>query len=269
MALNVAILGCGNMGTFITDAILRGEAGDVRLHTLVGTTRSSNHVRQLAERAKCKWLTDPGEMELSDIDLIIEAAGQQVVKDYMLTFLKKGKHIMLVSVGALSDMELYQQFHTVASKSGSQVILPSGAIGGLDAIRSAALAGLESVELITKKPPNALQGAPYVVEKGIDLDNIKDDSEIFSGNALEAAEAFPANLNVAMALSLAGIGPERTKVRIVVSPDIKRNTHEVSVVGAAGVFELKFENLPSPENPKTSHLATLSVLSALKGFNAS
>ena len=187
----------------------------------------------------------------------------------MLSYLELGKHIMLISVGALGEKEIYEKVVELSKKTGSTVILPSGAIGGLDAIRSAALGGLETVELITRKPPQSLKGAPYVLEKGMDLEHLQSDVEIFSGNAVEAAKAFPANINVAMALSLAGIGPERTQVRIIASPSIKRNTHEIKVVGNCGEYTFKFENKPSPQNPKSSHLASLSILSALKGFSAS
>ena len=130
-------------------------------------------------------------LDVSEIDLIIEAAGQQAVKDYMLSYLELGKHIMLISVGALGEKEIYEKVVELSKKTGSTVILPSGAIGGLDAIRSAALGGLESVELITKKPPQSLKGAPYVLEKGMDLEHLQSDVEIFSGNAVEAAKAFP------------------------------------------------------------------------------
>ncbi|WP_102349665.1 aspartate dehydrogenase [Bacillus sp. Marseille-P3661] len=267
MTLNVAILGCGNMGSFITEAIIRGEAGDIKLHTLIGSTRNIKKVKQLAEHANCKWITDPKKLDVTEIDLVIEAAGQQAVKDYMLSYLELGKHIMLISVGALCEQEIFEKVVELSRRTGAQVILPSGAIGGLDAIRSAAFGGLESVELITRKPPHALKGAPYVVEKGFDLDHLQCDLELFNGNAMDAAKAFPANINVAAALSLSGIGHERTQVKIIASPSVKRNTHEIKVVGDCGEFTFKFENKASPQNPKTSQLATLSVLSALKEFN--
>lgn len=267
MTLNVAIIGCGNMGTFITNAIIKGEAGDIRLHTLVGSKRNEKKVRQLAERANCKWITNPAKLDVTDIDLIIEAAGQQVVKDYMLSYLELGKHIMVISVGALCEKEVFEKVVELSRNTGGQVILPSGAIGGLDAIRSAALGGLETVELITRKPAYALKDAPYVVENGFDLNNLQCDFELFSGNAFDAAQAFPANINVAAALSLAGIGHDRTQVKIIACPKIKRNTHEIKVVGDCGEFTFKFENKASPQNPKSSQLATLSVLSALKEIN--
>lgn len=269
MTMNVAILGCGNMGSFITEAIGRGEVGDIKLHTLIGSKRNIKNLQQLADRANCRWITDPNKLKVSEIDLIIEAAGQQAVKDYMLSFLEMGKHIMIISVEALSEKTIFEKVIELSKKTGSSVILPSGAIGGLDAIRSASLGGLETVELITRKPPNALKGAPYVVEKRINLENLQCDLELFNGNAADAAKAFPANINVAMALSLAGIGSERTKVKIIASPDIRRNTHEIKAVGACGEFNFKFENEASTQNPKSSQLAALSVLCALKEFNAS
>lgn len=266
--MKIAIIGCGNMGTYLVNAILQGEVGDIELHTIVGTPRNTDQVKNLAERANCRWTTDPSRLDVTDIDLIIEAAGQQVVKDYMLSFLEKGKNVMIISVGALNDKDFFQAVYTAAKESGSQILLPSGAIGGLDAIRSAALGGLNSVELTTRKHPDALKDAPYVIQKGIDLDNLQNDYQLFYGNALDATIAFPANLNVAGALSLAGIGPERTMVRIVASPNIQMNTHEIIANGDFGRLFFQFENFPSSHNKKTSHLAILSVMSVLKDFGA-
>lgn len=269
MSLKVALIGCGNIGNQIVDAILSGQAGDVELHSIVGTPRSAKKVELMAKRANCNWLTDPMNIELNEIDLIIEAAGQKVIKEYIIPFLEKGKNVMIISIGALGDSQFLERVRKTAQVSGSKVYLPSGAIGGLDALRSASLSGLESVELITRKPPSALKDAPYIMEQGIDLDHLTTNYEVFIGNALEAAEAFPANLNVAVAVSLAGIGPKRTRVRIIACPEIQSNIHEIKVVGNCGRFHLQFENLPSPNNPKTSHLATLSVISTLQELGAS
>jgi aspartate dehydrogenase len=144
------------------------------------------------------------------------------------------------------------------------VLVPSGAIGGLDAVRAARLAGLDSVELRTTKAPRTLTGAPGIVAAGIDLDAITEPTVVFEGRALDAVLAFPANLNVVAALSLAGLGPERTRVVLVADPAETRNVHEIRASGAFGELTLRFSNLPSTENPKTSALAPFAALALLR-----
>jgi len=137
---------------------------------------------------------------------------------------------------------------------------------GLDGVKAARLGAITEVTLTTRKPPAGLKGAPYIEEKGIDLDAIKDEELIFEGAAGEAIKAFPKNVNVSATLSLAGIGAEKTKVRIICSPKYVRNSHEIELKGEAGTFFIRAENVPSPDNPKTSYLAVLSALATLKGI---
>ncbi len=144
------------------------------------------------------------------------------------------------------------------------MFLPSGAIVGLDGVKAAAAAGLDRVTITSTKPPRALEGAPFVVEHDLDLISIKEATQIYEGPAVEAVRLFPKNVNVAAALSLAGVGLQRTRVRVVVDPNASRNIHEIHAEGAFGRLVTRVENVPSPENPKTSWLAALSAFRKLR-----
>lgn len=159
--------------------------------------------------------------------------------------------------GIIQNMDLLE-------KLTARLFIPSGAICGIDGVKAANIERIDSVTITTTKNPRGLEGAPYVIESKIDLEKIKKKTKIFEGNALEAIEGFPQNVNVAATLSLAGIGAEKTKVRVVVDPSIKRNMHEIEVIGSFGKLYTKTENIVSPLNPKTSHLAVLSACATLK-----
>jgi aspartate dehydrogenase len=155
----------------------------------------------------------------------------------------------------------------LAAAGGARIIVPSGALGGLDAVRAAAECGnVHSVTLATSKPPAGLAGAPYIVRNNINLDEIAEKTRLFRGSARQAATGFPANLNVAAALALAGIGPDLTEVEIWADPAATHNTHTVTLDSAAVKFTLTLEGLPAPGNPRTSQLTTLSVLATLRGL---
>jgi len=171
---------------------------------------------------------------------------------------------MVLSVGALADEELRTALFGLAKQHNCKLYFPSGAVVGIDGLNSASAAGISSVTLTTRKPPSGLMGAPYVVEHGIELDKLVKETVLFEGTASEAVKAFPANVNVAATISLAGIGFEQTRVRVIADPSLSRNVHEITVEGEFGKFSTRVENLPSPENPKTSYLAALSAVSTLK-----
>jgi aspartate dehydrogenase len=164
------------------------------------------------------------------------------------------------------DRPFLDKLLDTARAQGVRLIVPSGAIGGLDAIKSASIAPLSEVSILNIKPPQALVGAPYVVKKGIDLFAIRSPTMIYEGFAEEAAREFPKNLNVTVALSLAGIGPEKTRVKLVVDPSETRNIHEITAKGDFGEATFRVAGLPSPDNPKTSYLAALSAIATLKNL---
>ena len=194
-------------------------------------------------------------------DLVVECASQSAVQDHGPAILQAGMDLMVISVGAFADPVLAGNLEKAAKQGQCRVIVPSGALAGLDAIGAASLDDLESVTLSTRKPPIAWDGAPGVA--GIDLSAVDKPTVIFSGSARDAARAFPKNANVAAALALAGIGLDATQVTLVADPDAKRNSHHVEAAGAFGRLSVTVEAVPSPDNPKTSYLAALSIIKTL------
>ncbi|MCK5558603.1 MAG: DUF108 domain-containing protein, partial [Candidatus Hydrogenedentes bacterium] len=194
-------------------------------------------------------------------EVIAECAAADCAPKVVEAAISSGKVALIMSVGGLmTHADLFDR----ARQTGTRIITPSGALAGVDAIEAAAEDALDEVVLTTTKPPAGLRGAPYVLEKGIDLDKIEGRTVIFEGTALEAVSAFPQNVNVAATLSFAGIGPEHTKVKVVADPAVSANIHEVTAIGAFGKLVTRAENVPSEANPKTSRLAALSAVSALR-----
>ncbi len=263
--LGVALVGCGAIGTVIAKAIDRGEAGSARL--VVVYDRVPERARRLAESLRTRPLVAESFDEVigrSDVSVVVEAASQEAVREYAERVLRAGKDLVVMSVGALLDGGLLERLLSVAEEMGVRIYVPSGAAVGLDGVKAAALGGLVSVTLTTTKPPRSLKGAPYIEQRGIDLERIDRPTVIYEGPAEEAVRLFPANINVVAALSLAGLGPERTRVRIVVDPGADRIVHEVRAVGSFGELVAVARNIPHPDNPRTSYLAALSAVGLLK-----
>lgn len=262
--LKIGLIGCGAIGTIIAKAIDRDLSNRFSLVSVFDL---------LPEKAQmlCKNLSHSPKISKNfdnllsqPVDLVIEAASQKAVKMYSVEALKAGKDLMIMSVGALLDDELLNNLKNMAEQYQRRVYIPSGAIPGLDAIKAASLAGLNKVTLITTKSPKGLKGAPYIKERHIDLEKIAQPTLIYEGRAEEAVRLFPENVNVAASLSLAGIGKEKTWVRIIVDPNISENVHEIKTEGKFGNLVCRTENLPCPESPKTSYLAALSAIKTLE-----
>lgn len=217
------------------------------------------HLRSLLER-KPEVVGLPELVELSD--LVVEAASSQAVLEILPEAIRKGKDLVVLSVGGLVGAD---EWIARAADRGVKIYCPSGAIAGLDGVKAATVGKIERAEITTRKPPAGLAGAPYLTEHAIDVGRLSGPRTIFEGTAREACQAFPANINVAAALSLAGIGVDRTHVRIVADPGVSRNVHEVEVVGDAGRLYTITENLPS-ENPRTSRLAAYSAIALLESL---
>jgi aspartate dehydrogenase len=194
-------------------------------------------------------------------DLVIECASQAAVAAHCAAILKSGCDVMIISVGAFAADELRQGLERAAHQGGAKIYIPPGALAGLNAISAARTDGLDEVTLRTRKPPKAWSGAPGV--EGVDLDAITEPTVIFSGTAREAAQAFPKNANVAAAVALAGIGMDQTRVELIADPAASRNNHLITAHGPFGRLKIDVEAEPSPHNPKTSHLAALSIVRAL------
>lgn len=256
--MKLGIVGCGNIAADICIALHKGEIpAEVVALTDTDPERSKVLLRSFQLDAAVCSLDD----NAAKVDFLVECAVAGVVKDVLESAMRHQTDCLIMSVGGLLDnMALYND----ARKRGIQVRLPSGALCGLDGVRAAMEAGLHSVTLTTRKPPASLAGAPYLVERGIDLSGLDEALVVFEGSAREAVKAFPANVNVAASLSLAGIGPDDTRVRLIADPDISLNIHEVVAEGAFGRLTTMTENLPSPRNPKSSYLASLSATAELR-----
>lgn len=258
--LKVALIGCGNIGADLCIALQKGDipAEIVALYDI------DESKAQLLKR------TFHLEAEICDLDtavslaqFVIECASMTAVEPVIRACIKYRRDCLIMSLsGLLYNMELLDE----AKRHHIRVKIPSGALCGLDGIRSAMEAGLHRVILTTRKHPKALAGAPYLTENHIDISNITEPITIFEGNALEAAKAFPANVNVASALSLYGIGPKDTLVRIIADPTVTENIHEIYAEGAFGRLQTTTMNLPSPRNIKSSYLASLSACAELRAM---
>jgi aspartate dehydrogenase len=194
-------------------------------------------------------------------DVIVECAPAAVFARLARSVLSAGKTFMPITVSALLENWELVEF---ARTHGARIIVPSGALLGLDAVQAAAEGHIESVRMITRKPPAGLAGAPYLVEQRIDLTGLNQPLKVFAGNAREGAHHFPANVNVAAVLGLAGIGPDRTQLEIWADPTVTRNTHHVVVDAGSACFDLKIENVPSAGNPRTGKIVALSIIVALR-----
>ena len=259
MALvKVGIVGCGFIGCELCRAV---SAGKVLAEIVALNDIDGERAKKLKAEFGLKAAVVSFEELVSLSEVIAECAATDCVPKIVEAAIAEGKAALIMSVGGLMPRP---DLFDLARQTGTRIVIPSGAIAGADAIEAAAEDALDEVTLTTTKPPAGLRGAPYVLEKGIDLDRIEGRTVIFEGTALEAVAAFPRNVNVAATLSLAGIGPERTRVRVVVDPTVTANTHEVMAVGAFGRLVARAENVPSEANPKTSRLAALSAVAALR-----
>jgi aspartate dehydrogenase len=197
-------------------------------------------------------------------EALIEAASHDAVREHLVPLLEAGVSVVVLSAGALADDGLKKEAERAAARSGALFYVPSGGIGGLDALKTACLAGVDEVSIQVAKPPAAWKGIPYVDGLGVDLDRLQGATTLFEGPAREGVPHFPQNVNIAAVLSLAGIGMDRTQLRVVADPALTLNTHTIRVSGAAGRMTVVLENVPAPENPKTSWLACYSALAALE-----
>lgn len=261
MKKTIGIIGCGAIGSAI--AWYAAEKLQNNIEKIYLCDTDSEKLKELAEKIECALAAENMEALIDASDLVIEAVSPKIVPDIIKAALEQRKDVMVMSVGGLlSDLGLLEK----AREKGTRILLPSGAIAGIDGLKAAKIGGLESVTITTRKSPKSIKGAPYLEENSIDVDAISGEEVVFEGTALEAIKGFPKNVNVSAILSIAGIGPEKTRVKIVVSPEYTKNTHEIEMVGAAGTIFTRAENVPSPQNPKTSYLAALAAMASLDGY---
>ena len=253
----IGIVGCGAIGR----ALLRaGDEGGLGALVAGVTSRTSTTARAFLATLD----SPPPYLELPELvdrsSLLVETAGRQVVPSLAGAAFEAGKDLMVISIGALLE---YPEIIERARATGCRLFAPSGAIAGLDGIKSACQGAVDRVEMVSRKPVEALEGAPYLVEQEIPVTGLTEAQEVFYGTAREACRGFPSNLNVSAAVSLAGIGPDRTTVRIVADPSLSRNCHDITVEGEFGLLQVHIENIPS-ENPKTGRLTALSIIRSVR-----
>lgn len=254
----VAVGGFGAIGRTVAERLDRGIPG-LRL-----TAVSARDVAK-ADRVLRTFRTPVPVVPLASLaevaEVVVECAPAEHLLEVAEPALRAGRTLFVLSVGALlSSPHLVD----LAAAHGGQIVVPTGALIGLDAVTAAAEGTITTVRMITRKPVRGLAGAPYLVEKGIDVEALTEPRLVFEGTAREGARGFPANVNVAAALGLAGIGPDRTRLEIWADPTLDRNTHRIEVESDSATFSMTIANVPSDDNPRTGRITALSVIAALR-----
>jgi len=258
--VRVGVIGFGAIGRPLVEAVARGEAGDARVVAVL----VRDPTRYAAMSGDALLTADQASFLAQASDLVVEAGGHDAVRQHGEAVLASGRDLMVVSVGAFADEELLARLQAAARAAGRQILVPSGAIAGLDAIGAAAVGELDEVTITSRKPPEAWRGTPAEAEAL----GATEPRLLYEGSARAGVRLFPQNVNVAAAVSLAGIGLERTTMRVYADPHITHNTHEVRARGAFGELQLVLRNVPSPDNPKTGRITAMSVLKALRNRGA-
>lgn len=247
----IGVAGVGAAGRVVAQALIDGKIDGMQLHAI-------SEVREVTDfPVPCLDFDALAEA----CDIVVECLPPSEVPALVPSVLKRGKTLILITSSVLLS---YPEWTAQANENGAKIIVPSGALAGMDGVRALASVGIISSKIRSTKPPRALEGAPYILSEKIDLGSITEKQMIFSGNALAASKAFPANVNVSATLSLAGIGPEKTMVEVWADPDAKGNKHEISVDSAFSTLNMSIENLPDPSNPKTSGLTAHSIIACLQ-----
>ena len=256
--IRIAIGGLGAIGKALARRLAEGTVPGV----VLSAVSAKNHDKA---REFINTLPHPVPvLEMNQLepmaDIVVECAPAAILGDVIGPFLRARKKAIVLSVGAiLFRPDLIE----LARQSGGTILVPTGALIGLDAVVAAAEGQIHSVRMVTRKPPNGLSGAPYLIEHGISMEGLTEPLKVFTGNAKEAAKGFPANLNVVVALALAGIGPDRTMLEIWADPTVVRNTHTITVDSDSAKFTMTMENIPS-ENPKTGRIVAQSITALLR-----
>ena len=261
--MRVGIIGGGTIARLFLEHIGRGELGDARVVALLGRSETSRGAA-LAREYEVAFVTSLEKLIGERPEVVVEAASHEAVRLYAEPLLEHGIAVIVLSGGALCDDELRATLERAAERNGAVFYVPSGGICGLDGLRAARIAGVEEVTIAVTKPPAAWKGIPHVESTGVDLDGLREPRVLYEGPARQGVPLFPANVNIAAVLSLAGIGFDRTRLKVVADPGLVHNTHHITIRGRTGNISIKLENVPAPENPRTAWLACYSALAALK-----
>lgn len=258
-------IGIGSLGTVGYSVARRLDQGIRGMRLAAVSARDLDRARKRTSGFSQPVEVLPLEQLAECCDVVVECAPAAVFARLAEPSVRAGRVLIPISVGALLEN---WYLVNLAEASGARIIVPSGALLGLDAVRAAGEGRIESVRMVTRKPPAALAGAPYLQIHGIDVSKLKAPLKVFAGSAREGAAGFPANVNVAAALGLAGLGPDETRLEIWADPAVSRNTHHITVEADSARFELSIENVPSEENPRTGRLVAHSVVATLRRLTA-
>ncbi len=257
----IGLLGCGAIGIQIAQAIDSGTIPAKLVSVYDQNEKRANAlIAKLSE--KPRMAQNAHMLSSEDVDLVVEAASQDAVRSVALSVLQNRRDLMIMSSGALLDESVFDVLQDACAEFNRTIYLPSGAIAGIDAIKSVK-SELESVSLVTTKPPASLASAPFVIESKTDLLSIKKPITIFEGKAVDAVRGFPTNINVAALLAIAGLGA-KTHVKIIADPFATENSHEIKAIGSFGTISISVHNKPDAQNPKTSRMAVLSAIQCLR-----
>lgn len=258
-SIKVGLAGLGAVGT---EVARRLEAGIAGLKLAAVAVRDIEKARRHLPRVGNGIAALAPEALAQNCDAVVEALPPALFRTVAAPVVEQGRLFLPLSVGQLlENWDLVAR----ARETGARILVPTGALIGLDAVRAAAEGTIHGVTMITRKPPGGLEGAPHLVNNNISVANLREPLKVFGGSAREGARGFPANVNVAAALSLAGIGPDRTRLEIWADPTVTRNTHRIEVDADTARFSMTIENVPS-ENPRTGKIVALSVIAALRGL---
>src|SRR5213083_1383756 len=262
-SMRVALLGGGTIARLVLEHVRGGEFQGMEIVALAGRNGSSRG-RALAREFGVSYVSSRAVLIAARPAAVVEAASHDAVREHLVALLEAGIGVVVLSIGALADDRLRYAAEDAARRSGALLYVPSGGIGGLDALKAACAAGVDEVSIQVAKPPVAWKGIAYVAALGLDLDRLQSAHTLFEGPAREGVPHFPQNVNIAAVLALAGIGFERTRLEVVADPALRFNTHTIRGSGPSGRISVVMEHVPSPDNPKTALLACYSALAALK-----
>ncbi|MSP31619.1 MAG: aspartate dehydrogenase [Pseudolabrys sp.] len=257
--LRVGLAGLGAVGLEVAKRLIAGVPGLTLTAVAVrDADKARRAIRQVGDTVALRKATDLA----SDCDVVVECLPPALFREVAISAIDKGRLFMPLSVAQLlENSDLIER----AKSKGARILVPTGGLIGFDAVRAVAEGSIRSVNMVTRKPPAGLDGALYLVERGISVAGLKAPLKVFDGTAREGARGFPTNVNVAAALSLAGIGPDRTHLEIWADPAVTMNTHTITVEADTARFTMTIENVPS-ENPRTGKVVALSTVAALRAL---
>ncbi len=258
--IKVGIIGCGTIGRELAIACQKRFHEEVTLDALADIDAAK--ARKLLKKLNPKPKILSIDALIQRCDLVVEAASQHTAYEVAKKALSLGKDVLLMSVGGILGRE--KEIFDLAKTHRCCLYIPSGGVVGIDGVKAAKIGKIHRVMITTRKPPQGFDDAPYVLRHKINLKNLKEEKVLYEGNAASAVRGFPKNINVSATLSMAGVGPKKTKVRIIATPQMLMNVHEIYIVGDSGSIYTRTENFPSEQNPKTSRLAILSAVATLE-----